>query len=429
MKSLSSKIVSFLYGLFLLIILWGFYFLFSLYALQKNNYPSVYSAPEDSELIVKIDGRELSQQLLSATFLEGKGDKVIQKLKEVNKKSTSASKTFGINWTQPITYFKTSYKGKQLQGMIVRIINPVEWNAEINTLFGNTSVAKRLDFSGIVVQSEELSKSDLYDFIEKSVKKPVQKTKAVSQLTFVSVSQKTNKGGIHLSVASDKNVVSMNGIIEHNELLKPNHLHFILVPSDLHLTTDLITKEINDSISKYTGTDLSLTGISINYRGMTLTEFNRKNLFLPDADFIFGFEQETTIEELAEHIPNSIWNSKDQTITIGKQIYFTKQLDTKTIFFGSKQMVEIRENALAIGFMVKGSLKPLFNIKGNPWVRTAMRMNPVSSYGLDFSEEIKVISIRLEPMNPTYMQLTSSVIFKQEEDAVLKLLEIVLKRQ
>lgn len=378
---------------------------------------------------MNIDGRELFQQLLLSAFLEGKSDKVIQKLKEVNKKSTSPSKTFGINWTQPITYFKTNHKGKELQGMIVQIINPAEWNADINTLLGNTSVAKRFDLSGIVLQSKELSKSELYEFIEKNTKKSVKETATTFNQTFISISQKTDKGIVNLSVTSDKNVISMNGIIDHNEIVKPNQLHFVLVPSDLHLTTDLITKDINDSISKYIGTTLPLAGMSVNYRGITLTQVNRKNLFLPDADFIFGFEKQTTIRELTESIPNSIWNPENQTITIGKQVYFTQQLDSKTIFFGIQQNAEIKENNLAIGFTAKGSLKPLFNVKGNPWIRAAMRMNPVSSYGLDFSEEIQTIDIRLEPVNPTFMQFTSSVIFKKEDDAILKLLEIILKRQ
>lgn len=409
--------------------MWVFYFIFSLYVLQKNNHVSVYSAPVDAELVIDIDGREVFQQLLLSTFLEGKNDKIVQKLKEVNKKSTSPPKTFGISWTQPITYFKTNYKGKELQGMIVRIINPVEWNADINTLLGNTSVAKRLDFSGIVVQSQELSKSELYEFIEKNTKNAEKELIKVPNQTFISISQKTDNGKIDLSVESDKNVIAMNGMIDHNGTLKPNQLHFVLIPSDFHLTTDLITKDINDSISKYIGATLPLASISVNYRGIALTEVNRKNLFIPDADFILGFQKETTVEELAESIPNSIWNPESQTIIIGEQIYFTKQLDSKTIFFGTKKNAEIKENITTIGFMVKGSLKPLFNIKGNPWIRAAMRMNPVSSYGLDFSEEIQSIDIRLEPVNSTFMQLTSFITFKKEDDAILKLLEIILKRQ
>jgi hypothetical protein len=428
-KSLSSKIASLLSGVFLLTILWVFYLLFSLYTSQKNNPVSAYSVPENAEFVVKVDGREVFQQLLLSTFLEGKSDNIIQKLKEIAKKPSSSTKTFGINWTQPITYFKVNYKGQELQGMIVQIINPAEWNKDINTLLGNTSVAKRIDFSGIVVQSTKLSKSDLYEFIEKNAKKSGKEKITESNQPLISISQKGDKGVINLSIESEKNVILMNGIIDHKGKVKPNQLRFVLVPSDLHLTTDLITKDINDSISKYIGINLPLSGISVNYRGIALTEVNGKNLFLPDADFIFGFEKETTVEKLTESIPNSTWNHENQTITIGKQIYFTKQLDSKTIFFGSKQHTEIRENTSAIGFTTKGSLKPLFNVTGNPWIRAAMRMNPISSYGLDFSEEIKTVSIRLEPVNSTYMQLTSSVTFKQEEDAILKLLEIVLKRQ
>lgn len=411
-----------------MLFLWCAYLLFSLYSIRPGVPHSAYVIPEDAEIVVKVDGNKVFQDVLLGVFLEGKGDQLFQKIKTLSKKTTS-QKQYGINWTQPVTYFKARHKGKELQGLIVQIINPVEWNKNINTLLGNTSVAKRQDNFGIVVQSNGLSKEELYEFIEQQKTGEKAGIKDADNKKFIIIHQKSDKGSVGLSISVDGNTISSNGIINHDGTWRSNHLNFVLTPSDFHLTSDLITQELRDTLTKFIGTDLSPAGISMNYRGVLLAEINKTTVPLPDADFVFGFERETSLQQVAASVPNAVWEQENKTVKIGKQVYFVKQLDEKTIYWGTDEHAELKENHQAIGLLINGSVKPLFNIEGSRWIRTVMRMNPALSFGMDLSEEVQLCSIRLEAVNQTAFQLTAFVEFKNEEDAVLKLLELVLKRQ
>ncbi len=412
----------------LLVFLWLICLLFSLYALQPRHVSSVYTAPENAEVIVNMDGRDVLKTLLTDVLLEGKGDDLFNRIKTLPERA-SPEKQYGINWAQPVTYFKAKHNGKELQGLIVQVINPVEWNRDINTLLGNTSVARHQGNSGIVVQSRELTKEELYAFIDgqksgKAVEQP-----SFENGKFMAVSQRSEDGNAEFTVSVDKNVLSSRGIINHGGTLKSNQLSFILKPSGFHLTSDLVTKELNDTLAKYIGIDLPLTGISVNYRGITLSETDGKSFLAPDGDFVFGFEQETSIQQVVEAIPNAVWEEENKTVKLGKQVYFIRQLDTRTVFFGVTKNAELSENSQSIGVVLTGSLKPLFNIKGSRLIRAALRLNPASSFGLDLSEEIQLCSIRLKAVSSTSFQLDASFRFKNEDDAILKLAELALKRQ
>src|SRR5690606_20711281 len=146
--------------------LWLICLLFSLYALQPRNIASVYTAPENAEVIVNIDGRDVLKRLLTDVLLEGKGDDLFNTVKTLPEQS-SPEKQYGINWAQPVTYFQATHTGKELQGLIVQVINPVEWNRNIPPLLGNPGVATHPGQSGIVVHSGELTQAELYAFIDR----------------------------------------------------------------------------------------------------------------------------------------------------------------------------------------------------------------------------------------------------------------------
>lgn len=428
MIKILNNITSVIAGAVLLLSFWLTYIIFSLYSLQPENTESVYSAPENAEVIVHLDGRAVLKNILIEVLFEGKGDAIYQKIRTLPRSSAS-QKQYGINWAQPVTYFRTTYNGKEVQGLIVQVINPVEWNKNINTLLGNTSVAKYRNYSGIVVQSGELTKEELYDFVEQRKVNKATGLRAFEYGKFITVHQKSDSGNTDVSVSVDKNVLSSRGMITHDGKLKSNPLNFVLTPSDLHFTSDLITQDLNDTLKKYTGVELALTGISLNYRGGTLAGINGKNAFIPDVDFIVGFERETDMWQVVEAIPDVVWEEEGKTVRLGKQIYHIKQLDARTIFVGVNKNAEWKANSQSIGISLNGSLKPLFNIQGNSLIRAAFRLNPASSFGLDLSEEIQNCSIRLTSVSAGVFQLDASFHFKNEDDAILKILEIVLKRQ
>lgn len=409
MKKWLNIIAAFCYGLFMLLVLWVVYLLFSVYSLQPVSSMG-YDVPDNAEIVLKVDAKEVAKNTLLALLLEGKGEQVFGKIKSLPEKK---SKQYGINWTEPITYFTAKHNEKLLQGLIVQVASPFEWDTEIKQLFGQTSAFKRDKLAGIVVQSDDLTEQELADFL---AKQKIKQTKSNSK--FISIYQQNEKGNAELFLDANSNKITMNGIVNHNDTIHSNHLKFKLTPSDFHFTSDLISKELNDTLAQLIGVNLGCTAISMNYRDVeiSITTFSPT----PDLDLIMAFENPTTLFQIVEQIPNAKWKNEGKTFSMGKRTYFAKQLDEKTIFIGANEHAEIKPNTQAVGLIISGKLKL------NSMISMAMRTHPEISKVIKLNEEIQYLNIKMEPISNTSYQITSTIEFKKDQNAILKIVELSL---
>lgn len=418
-------------SIFLLIIVWSMYLLNAAF-LVRSDEPSPYGIPLNTELTVQLNSETVSQDVMKDVLFNENGDELMNHVKSLSGKRTS-SKQYGINWMKPVVYFKSEYKGKPLQGMLVHILDIKHWNASINTFFGSTSVAKSSSDYGMVVQSDDLSKSDLYAFIEQQKNQKARKENTSALKSLLSVTQKSPIGKMEAVIDVKENSIVSTGIVNHNASVSGQQLKFILTPADFHLSSDLITKELSDTIWNRIGINeteiVELSGVSINYRGVSVAEIENKYVPFPDADFILAFTKELPLTQFIELLPNAKWNQSNQTVVIGKETYFTKQLDNKTIYFGRNEAPEIKNNNQPIGLKVLGNTKCLTNIKGSPLIRTALRMSSNFSLFFELAEEISILDIRLTALSNTSTQLNAKIEFKTKKNAALTLLEMIVKRQ
>ncbi len=207
-----------------------------------------------------------------------------------------------------------------------------------------------------------------------------------------------------------------------------NQLNYLLTPANFHLSSDLIQDNLADSLQKYLGFNLPISGLSLNYRGASFVEVDGKNTLVPDADFILGFKNDISLYQLIDSI-SFVKKENNKIVTIGQQVFYINQLDSKTIYIGKKQNPEIQKNTSFVGLKIRGNLNPLFKIEGNSFVRTLIRMNTYGSFGLDFSEEIQHFSINLKELNRTSLQLESEIEFKEGKNSIIQIIGIVLKRK
>jgi hypothetical protein len=431
MKNKVRNSVFLFVSIFLLTIVWSMYLLNATF-LVRSDAPAPYKIPLNAELTVQLNGEYVAKDVLLDVLFNEKGDELMEHVRSLSGKKTS-SKQYGINWMKPAAYFKGEFKGKPLQGMLVHVLDVNHWNASINTFFGSTSVAKSSDGYGMVVQSDSLSASDLYAFIEQQKIKKTTKMKVVAQKSLLSVAQKTPFGKMEAVVDVKDNAIVSTGIINHKTSTSGQQLKFLLAPSDFHLSSDLITKELSDTIQKTIGINrvegVELSGLSLNYRGVTVAEVENKYVPFPDADFILTFSKNLSLSQFIESFADAKWNQSNETVLIGSTTYFIKQLDDKTIYFGRNETPEIRNNNQSIGIKVLGNTKYLTNIKGSPFIRTALRMSSNFSLFFELAEEITMLDIQLTALSSTSMQLNAKIEFKTQKNAALTLLEMIVKRQ
>lgn len=425
MKKYFNTIISLLSGILLLLILWSAYGVLFIYSFQNKAPELHYSIPNKADLVVELDGRDVAFDFLNSTFIKGKGEDIIHLMKKLNK-TKSEQKEYGINWLQPVVYFKTTYKNQPIQGVIVQIINPKEWERNSADFFGKGSFSENVNNSGIIVQSVKLSKKDLANFTKSLYHENTILGKAIADNHIITVRNKSKTWSTEFEVFIDDSAINTSGTADFNESYSSNSLNFKLTPSDLHFSSDIITKELSDSLQRLIGTRLRLSGISMNYRGMTITDINNQMVIIPDADFVLGFNDSTSILQLVESIPNAVLNDDNTQIHIGEKTFYIRQLNCKSIYLGTNTGIEVHPNKQHFGILLTGSLKPLVKIEASRFIKAIIRMSSHMALGVDLSNEIEQISFQLRPINEKSYELKSTIQFHADE-ATLSILKIILK--
>ncbi|MCO5261116.1 MAG: hypothetical protein M9916_13335 [Crocinitomicaceae bacterium] len=424
MKKFFNVTVSLLSGIVLLLILWGLYISLFLYSFQSKAPKQHYFAPNDAEIVLEFDGRDVLFNFLNNTFVKGKGNEIVHLLKKVSKEE-GKQKDFGINWLQPITYFKTTYKSQEVQGIIVQIINPISWSDNSLQFFNKNSFSTHTDNSGIIVQSEHLSQKELKSFTYSLYQKEITFGKKVADNHIIHFKSNVKMGKSNLDIAINDTSIVSTGQIILNKDYTTDYIQFKLTPSDFHITTDIVTKEINDTLQNLIGTNLTLGGVSMNYRGVLVDNINNKMAIIPDADFVLTFKDATTIDQFVETIPNAAFNIEKDKVIIGKRIFYIKQLTANSIYFGKTANAELHPNHVHFGVLIKGSLASLVAIDGSKLVQALIKMSSPYKLASELSNEVKSCVIEMNSVDSITYSLKSTIRFKGE-DASLSILKVLL---
>lgn len=426
MLKITQKIYTLITTIFLLIIVWSTYFLLSIFSTTNHTYHSPFQLPTNTEVVIGINGQSEFKKIIHSIAIEGKGDALMKKAIEfINEQpQQEAVREYGVNWFHPTQYFKATYKGKQIQGLIVQLIDQKKWEKNYTYLFGKNCVEKSINDYTMIVQSDELTKNELKNFIDQTLQN--QSDKNTSSNHFVSFNSTNKIGKIESNIDFNENKLMVKSLLTLNSTPHFNSLTHILTPADFHVTSDIIMPEVNDLLATKLQLEVlksnPLTAISMNYRGIYIDE-----AILPDADAILSFEKPITINEIAQSIPHTTQEKDSSILKIGKYTYFMEQLDEKTIYIGRSKSIQLKKNTQPIGLFVQGEFTSL-NIHSNAYIKAFLRMNPSFSILSDLAKNDCFIRINTNLLSDKIIQQDATFIFKANEKADLKVLEILLKR-
>lgn len=411
----------------LLLLVLGTYFIIFLKLNGDLEMKHSFKLPADRSTYVVIDARQEMGEVAAELMLSGNGDVLIEKLKGKISKD-SDSRTYGIHWLQPIYYFKSKYKGKELQGLIVSIIDEHAWNAEINKLFGNVSAALKFGRSGMVVQSQELSREELYAFLNEHQLEQARKliAKIDNELIAVDVEDDRVKSQFNVGLSGRK--LTLNGDLTMKEINEFGALNYKLKAASFHVTTDLITQQVRDSIQKLLGRELPLSGLSMNYDGIVIKEEAGVISPVPNAALIMGFSKPFSMDSLLSLIPNWSWKEVNKSIVYGGTIFYVQQLDAYTIYLGQNAQPEIEKITSKVGLVANGSFRSLIALEGNSFVRMALGMNPAFVFMRDLSNKTEKVDLKISHAGSSTFKIESELLFKDGKSATLSLVELAVNR-
>lgn len=386
-----------------------------------------FKLPANRSTYMVVDARQEMGEVVAELMLSGNGDDLIDKLKGKISKD-SDSRTYGIHWLQPIYYFKSKYKGEEVQGLIVSIIDEHAWNSEINKLFGTVSAALKVGRSGMVVQSKELSREELYAFLNEHQVEQARKLNAKVDNELIAVDMEDQSMKTQFNVGLSGRKLTLNGSLTMKEINEFGVLNYKLKAASFHVTTDLVTQQVRDSIQKLLGRELPLSGFSMNYDGIVIKEEAGVISPVPNASLIMGFSQPFFMDSLLSMIPNWSWKEANKSIVYGVTTFYIQQLDDYTIYLGQNAQPEIEKIAGKVGLVANGSFRSLITVEGNSFVRMALGMNPAFAFMRDLSNKTEKVDLKISHAGASTFKIESVLLFKDGKSATLSLVELAVNR-
>lgn len=203
-----------------------------------------------------------------------------------------------------------------------------------------------------------------------------------------------------------------------------------LIPNGFHVTASISESSINDSIQKLLkqfipGIESNLTSISMNYRGTYLTK-DDDILFLPDGDFLLGFDQKQDFRKLLieqDSLENIELKGPSTFLCGGKQFVY-KQIDEKHIYFGTNPMKTTNNNGHLL--FISGSPSIITKLKGNTMMQRLIKMFPSYRASNDFFKAMDNIEIALHH-DKNGEKLKGKIDFKEGNSPFPTILKFLIK--
>jgi len=407
-------------------LLWGM-FLFLGNQLTMTDINEVYNLPEQTELVVELNLKNIDSRLIDEVLVGGEGDYLIKYLKE-HIQSSKFEKEFGINWFRPVTYFQTQFGDGTLQGLIVYISDKNSWNKNINTFLGNTSIARSVGQVGIVVQSKQLNKHELNRFVELCKTETNESKEDLKSLVRI----KQNVTGFESEFICDasQDMIRLNGVSKLSNLDNFTSLNYVLEPAAFHFTTEFVPDstyaELNQFLPITSVEGVKVVALSCNYRGLTIDNSSGELILLPNADVILKFNRKLVADDIKQIFASA--NVTTDQITIGKKVFYYKLLLNDVLYVGESKFENagVVENNQRIGIRISGAPAHLTNLEGNSFVKAAISMSSNINSLFQLLRSMKDIQMTTQVVSDSRMNVDLKFNFKASKNPLLTVIEGVL---
>lgn len=433
-----QRVPSLLSGLGLLLALWICHVGGSLF-LRHNDVPFELSPPETATLLLELNGKELFNEALTSTFISSRDEQISELLMARAGKLDNEELRLGIDLLNHMILFRDELNGQHVNGVLLKINNPRLWDKHSSALLDETTYCMRVGGTGVIIRSKGLSQQQLQRYAAQQIVRKTPQLKATDHSIQFQLSEPLlGWNRLTGNVASMENTLQLNALFEGQQLEKKDRLTTELKPAGFHLTLDFLVAP--DSLFTADGSAIlqtfgipvrQLTGMSMNYYGLTIVNSSSGLLPLPNADLIFSFRTtfscDTLLRRIQEVYPNAEVNNHSFIIDGFK--YYIDQLDSKTIYLGITKNPATMSRPESSLIRMSGNLVPFTKIAGGKLLTTMIRMNSAYQLLNDLSERVKDVQLELVADSNGHQRMTGSVHFEEGMDATVELIRLFLETE
>jgi len=438
--------------LFLLLLIWGGYYLATL-SLQRHVNENLDYIPENAVFAARVDGSSVLKTAISSIVLSE--DEAILKLInasfERKGKTKDQDKKLGIDFNSDIILFTSPLNNNLVFGVLLNLKNKKRFTSNIpNFLSESQSFATTGNIGLILTErpikgtipltSDEL-KIQAARMLSKKSEFELDKIFEDEQEDCF-VKTWSNKGFIQeTDIISNSNLTfhlnDQQLVIKGDLKLRDEdygQLKHELKPKGLHFSSLLISESINDSLRLFLESlnidRTNVQGISFNYYETTLVE-EPSFFIVPKFDALISLTEKYSIRQMLDSLENQgiIKVADNKRFVYGASVFYYKQLDSTTVFIGSSPDIEYIPYDSKYLFKLEGGLSHLTTVKGKGLMRVLLEAIPLFSASKELSRKVESINFTIVHEKGKPAKLEGTLKFKDEYYALTELLKFALNGQ
>jgi len=436
----------------LLIFVWIFLF-FAEAILQENSNNNLDHIPPNATFALRLDGRQIAEQTLFSVFLESKDPevlKLIQSSVSRNLDKRQQLKNYGIDYLSDIIVFNVPLKKVNVQGILVNVSSELFFKKNMPNL---NMVFACKDDVGVMLSipiknATKITKSELQKLADQIVSKKQDHSmsKFIQHHGSGKFVESYNKGSLlgessyfgqsNILFELFKNDLLLSGDFKLNKKnknqVKP--IKEILSPKGLHMSSSIFPSELTDSLNYYLkpySIELpAISEISLNYNGLKIATHSAFGyLPIPQIELLIDFDENFSIESLISNdaIQNDIRYTADKGIIhLDDELIYYQQISPSKIYIGISKNPKIIKSEKNELFCLRGSLKPLTEVKGGWGTSMFLEMNPNFAASKKLSEHMKTFDIHLFQKNKKDVRLEGKLSFTEGHAPLNEILKFFL---
>lgn len=389
-----QSILTILKVVFLLALAWGGITISRLLLVEPENQNKNFIS-DDLEWVVQLDGMELLKTGFYDALIHSNDEEFLSLLQDVlEKRKDQESVNTGIDFLSN-TYIGKVKSKHDIFVAYVNLNRPEKFKEFTESIRSMNIVCAQKNKVGLIIYStDDLKKSGLNPSTLFNNSSNYSKKFNQSELIQLEINKDDFTGNAQFK--SDQSEMNIEGLFFFPEQDAEKER---LKPDGLHITASIPGAAINDSVQELLnrfipGIEAKISSLSMNYRGIDLTE-DKKIMFLPDADFLLGFDREQNIHEILieQDSLGRIELLGPSTFMCAGKLFMYMQLDESHIYFGRNPMETVSNEEHHL--FISGSPSVITKMSGNTMMQRLIKMFPSYRASEDLFDSMKSIEIQM----------------------------------
>lgn len=437
-----------------LLFLW-FNFLFYQLIKEDSNNDHLQYIPENSVFILKVNSRSLIKSGLESVFFEQKDNEIYKLVKDLMEKQTEKEgiqRNPGIDLTKEIIFFTVPVNQNTVSGFLFSLNNRHFFDKNVLTYFDEGHAAASNGSVGIVISDKSkktnqlLSTDELQILASQFVKEPsgfdLRKLNEIYSDDFIA--EVWSKQGIQadadlinytkFNFSIDKNEILLSGNVQLNkERIKHDKKIAVLVPNGFHLTTQLISDKVNDTLASFFNNFNFIprvSAISLNYFGSNIIEKPSFDI-IPNCDVLIHFQKEMDMSRLLDTMISRqlVTNVSESEFTYGGYTFYFHQPDNMSLYLGRHPFYSSTIEQSDVMMRISGDVTTLTTIESKVFKTSFLMLFPIYSASKNLTLAVNKVDISIKSDKNGIAKVKGVVRFKDGKYALNELMRFGLQAQ